>query len=728
MANKKITELTAVTDVVDADLVPVVTDVATVPVTNKIAVSDFFKNLLTKTNTTVYTPTTNYHPATKKYVDDSVSGAGGGDMLKTTYDPTNINGSAFSTDNHLDGTTNKVYTALEKTKLAGIEASANNYSHPATHSADIIIDGITNKAYTATEQTKLSGIATGAEVNVNADWNAITGDAEILNKPTIPTVPVKAIGSELDTGTDDDKFLTVKSINDSHNVPLVAPSTSGNVLTSDGTDWVSSAPSGGGNTYYDILVAPSGGDYTTLTGAMAVATAGQTIFVRNGTYTEAGGSFANKVNIVGESRENTILSISTNTLWFQGTGSTLRNLTVTSTSGYVRASDNFTVENCRLTSTGTNYAIWVSGSNGTVHNNIIECTTTTGSYTTSIFTGGANLMFTNNYCSAGIRVGNVFYFDSNSHVGENEFIFPNNSSATLVAISLGNGCTFNGNRVSSSVAGSGYMVDINDSTTITNNSFINCYYGVTATYGANNAVISGNYIQANNAQSRGVNLGYASGNRSNAVITGNSIIGGGSGTSNEGIRIGRLDYATVSGNSITGMYIGINQVYDAIGCIVSGNSGGLFTASVDGNNVYGKYTIATDNNADYASNMRKTVRMKNTSGGTLAIGSVVVLKAVASGAEVTTTTTAGDSKVFGVMNVSANSNAYGAVTILGNNEVKVDGTTDIAVGDYLTAHTTAGIAVKATAGQTVFAIARASYITDDALGLIACTIITPRVL
>lgn len=37
-----------------------------------------------------------------------------------------------------------------------------------------------------TERSKLAGIASGAEVNVNADWNAVSGDAEILNKPTIP--------------------------------------------------------------------------------------------------------------------------------------------------------------------------------------------------------------------------------------------------------------------------------------------------------------------------------------------------------------------------------------------------------------------------------------------------------------------------------------------------------------------------------------------------------------
>ena len=39
--------------------------------------------------------------------------------------------------------------------------------------------------YTTAEQTKLSGIATGAEVNVQSDWNASSGDAQILNKPSV---------------------------------------------------------------------------------------------------------------------------------------------------------------------------------------------------------------------------------------------------------------------------------------------------------------------------------------------------------------------------------------------------------------------------------------------------------------------------------------------------------------------------------------------------------------
>lgn len=70
-------------------------------------------------------------------------------------------------------------------------------------SADLISDGTTNKVYTSTEKTKLSGIASGAQVNVKPDWNASSGsDSEILNKPTIPTEStVSGWGFTKNTGT-----------------------------------------------------------------------------------------------------------------------------------------------------------------------------------------------------------------------------------------------------------------------------------------------------------------------------------------------------------------------------------------------------------------------------------------------------------------------------------------------------------------------------------------------
>tara|TARA_R100000234_G_scaffold107529_1_gene78651 strand:- start:6307 stop:8607 length:2301 start_codon:yes stop_codon:yes gene_type:complete len=47
--------------------------------------------------------------------------------------------------------------------------------------------GLTTKDFTTTLKTKLDGIATGAEVNVQSDWNSSSGDSQILNKPTVPS-------------------------------------------------------------------------------------------------------------------------------------------------------------------------------------------------------------------------------------------------------------------------------------------------------------------------------------------------------------------------------------------------------------------------------------------------------------------------------------------------------------------------------------------------------------
>ena len=92
------------------------------------------------------------------------------------------------------------------TSLAGIFA-------PALGSDDNYV--------TDAEKTKLAGIATGAEVNVNADWNASSGDAQILNKPTIPTISDTAYGVSWngDTGAASknaiyDKIETIISTDD----------------------------------------------------------------------------------------------------------------------------------------------------------------------------------------------------------------------------------------------------------------------------------------------------------------------------------------------------------------------------------------------------------------------------------------------------------------------------------------------------------------------------------
>lgn len=57
------------------------------------------------------------------------------------------------------------------------------FTFASTDTATQLRDGLMS----ALDWQKLDGIESGAEVNVNADWDAVSGDAQILNKPTIPT-------------------------------------------------------------------------------------------------------------------------------------------------------------------------------------------------------------------------------------------------------------------------------------------------------------------------------------------------------------------------------------------------------------------------------------------------------------------------------------------------------------------------------------------------------------
>ena len=59
-------------------------------------------------------------------------------------------------------------------------------------SADLIEDGTTNKAYTATEKTKLAGIASGAEVNQNAFSNVKVGSTTVAADSKTDTLELVA--------------------------------------------------------------------------------------------------------------------------------------------------------------------------------------------------------------------------------------------------------------------------------------------------------------------------------------------------------------------------------------------------------------------------------------------------------------------------------------------------------------------------------------------------------
>lgn len=89
--------------------------------------------------------------------------------------------------------------ALTSELYTDADADARIAAASVTDLTDVTSAG-SGSIITSAERTKLAGIAAGAEVNVNADWNASSGDAQILNKPTLSTVATTGAYSDL-TGT-----------------------------------------------------------------------------------------------------------------------------------------------------------------------------------------------------------------------------------------------------------------------------------------------------------------------------------------------------------------------------------------------------------------------------------------------------------------------------------------------------------------------------------------------
>lgn len=124
-----------------------------------------------------------------------------GDMNKNVYD-TNDDGVVDAAESvPWDGIEDKpeIYTKAEVDDLlenieidvdsALSSASENPVQNKVIKAAlDNKVDkvngkGLSTNDYTTAEKNKLEGIAAGAEVNVNADLNATSGDAKILNNP-----------------------------------------------------------------------------------------------------------------------------------------------------------------------------------------------------------------------------------------------------------------------------------------------------------------------------------------------------------------------------------------------------------------------------------------------------------------------------------------------------------------------------------------------------------------
>ena len=146
------------------------------------------------------------------------------------------------------GTTKKTLTVALDANVAG----TNTGDQTITLSGDVT--GTGTGAITTTIAAKAVTLAKMNDLAQNTIIGRITastGVPEALTAANVRTIAnvadgatanAKITAATLDTGTDDTGFVTALSISSSHNVPHVVPSTAGKVMTSDGTDWISSTP------------------------------------------------------------------------------------------------------------------------------------------------------------------------------------------------------------------------------------------------------------------------------------------------------------------------------------------------------------------------------------------------------------------------------------------------------------------------------------------------------
>jgi hypothetical protein len=213
----------------------------------------------------------------------SAISANAGNITSNDSDISNLDGrvstlegvgaTANQTDAYLLDRANHTGTQTAAT-ISNFDASVTANAAVTANTAKVSADGLvtthsdvtsagSGEIITGAERTKLNGIAAGAEVNVNADWNAVAGDAQILNKPALfdgdygnlTNVPATFAPAAHTHGTGDitgfsaavTARIALANLQDLNNV-TTTPGTN-DFLQWDGTNWVTAVPAGTGVPY-----------------------------------------------------------------------------------------------------------------------------------------------------------------------------------------------------------------------------------------------------------------------------------------------------------------------------------------------------------------------------------------------------------------------------------------------------------------------------------------------
>jgi hypothetical protein len=116
-------------------------------------------------------------------------------IADSTKEPIITKNTAFNINFETTATNIKMNGTQSLGSLSTVARADHVHPIDTSRASTVVATTGTNGLMSSTDKTKLDGIASGAEVNVQSDWNATSGDAFILNKPTLGTA------SSLNTGT-----------------------------------------------------------------------------------------------------------------------------------------------------------------------------------------------------------------------------------------------------------------------------------------------------------------------------------------------------------------------------------------------------------------------------------------------------------------------------------------------------------------------------------------------
>ena len=456
---------------------------------------------------------------------------------------------------------------------------------------------------------------------------------------------------------------------------------------------------------YDAIVAAAGGDYTSIVTACATEAVGARIYIKPGTYAETANiALKDGQQLIGANPDTTIIDFGAANRKIVFNGATVnllvQNLTIQNSIAdrYIDLDGNYSkVDNCRLVgSANANVGAYFAGDYAMLTNTVFTGFTKAGTYCAHMADG------------YGIAIGNQFIssqrglsMDSYCAAIGNTFRLLTNEQAIFQAY-----CVVTGNIF----LGSQKVVISGASCMFSGNYFITGADGLEWDGTHDSVTISGNFFNTSEISCTDVNT-------SDCSIVGNTF------TNGAGVYIAGDNFSVVGNTFKAAAFIELAATARA--CAITGNNLEGSTAAdrlVDA----GVGNTATHNSGLNHLYEKTFFRMKNTSGGDLLAGDVVVLKLVAAGDEFDTTVAAGDDHVWGMLAENINNNAYGFVQQEGKTTLlKVNGTAAIAVGDFLSCFNAAGITRQALANHTMFAIALEAYAVADSLGVIDALLV-PR--